>query len=265
MLKSKWKDRPDWTKADDYAHLTNAKPEVWAWEFLRRNAYYRKAWAGVANQQGHVYEPPIKEGETEDHWLRRVTYNTSSVPIKTCIRVHTSRKWGLQRLYDPHGSFHQGVMFTKPSGDFPRLIFTPDEFLELVEEEEFAEDNSILRVRNQYAMVAVDLAQPLPDQFALAEALLNNWKRTMVENARVLEAKRHASQARTWLRHLRVLDALSVKATYQEIARQLGGNKNVDATPNELRKEGGKFVGMARKMAKSGYVNVLSYKGTPAQ
>lgn len=41
MLKSEWKDLPDFEKIDNYQFTKNAKQEIWAWEFLRRRQDYR--------------------------------------------------------------------------------------------------------------------------------------------------------------------------------------------------------------------------------
>ncbi|AYJ87423.1 DUF2285 domain-containing protein [Sphingomonas paeninsulae] len=45
---------PDWSRAQDYAHLVPMPRSAFAWEWLRRSSRYRDAWSGRSKRAGHA-------------------------------------------------------------------------------------------------------------------------------------------------------------------------------------------------------------------
>jgi len=168
MSNSEWTELPNWKEPMEYAFLDSAEPELWAWEFLRRHPLYRRYWQRLSNFINKtednwnctVYSPPKHSEETVKNWERRVWYHKNIFPTKTTLIERLGQKWGLQQLYDPSQQFNQGVRFHKPKRIFPRMVFTPEQFLELIEDE-MLKDDIIQRVANGLAVVAFDMARPL--------------------------------------------------------------------------------------------------------
>ncbi len=267
MSKSDWKELPEWKNLEDYAFMEGEKPEAWAWEFLRRNPDYRTDWqqAKVSGEK-HIYDPPKKAGELEDQWMWRIGVKENGNPQKILRKTFLARKWGLEQLYDPYASYTQGVSFKKL--EYPHLIFFPEEFSDLIDDEDFVVDgtirNGIQRVASNRAVVVFDLTPTIGAQIKIAAKKLHRWQ-TQMNNAKKIKIESLGVKPEKWLRHLRVLDALRAQpsATYQEIGRTLGGAQNKDAPPDKVRDDGDSFVESARRMVKSGYRKVLLSKSTP--
>lgn len=263
MSKSEWKEMPDWTKPEDYSFLNDASPEVWAWEFLRRNEAYRKDWLERdAMKDTYHYDPPKLDNLNDQQWRKRMMYTTWADPIKMRKELYIANKWALEKLCDPKLPYTPSVRFIKPGSDFPRLIFLPDEFYALVEDDE-TEERAIQRVADSYAVIGFDITRPLGEQIEIAEAKLQAWKKQL-KAAKKIKAKGHANKFGKWLRHIRILDALRMqpRASYFTIASSLGGN---GTTKEELRIEGQKFVAAARKIMQEDYRKILLSKGTPGK
>lgn len=275
MLKSNWKDLPDWKNADNYAFLDGQPPVVWAWEFLRRHPIYRKHWRRLIRWQekvgndwmvhpcATVYRPRKKRCETVEAWERRVGNETGIHPKPQPLRAYLGSNWSLRSMYDPYLPYTQGVRFPKPQLEFPRMVFTPEEFMELVEDEELERGAGFQRVVNEFAMVAFDLTHPLDAQLKIAAKQLFNWQEEMETTKRIVVNTSSSPKTTKWLRHLRVLDARRANppAKYAEIARVLEGD---DESNDYLHKQGDKFLSAARK-AVTNYRSILKYSGTPSK
>jgi hypothetical protein len=83
MSKSKWKELPDWTQPEEYDFMDGEPPEVWAWEFLRRNPEYRKQWKQYVHTDSRIYEPPKRADENKAQWMSRVVHELDEDPIDT--------------------------------------------------------------------------------------------------------------------------------------------------------------------------------------
>ncbi len=263
MLKSKGNELPDWTNPEDYAFLDHAKPEVWAWEFLRRNHDYREDWKKYGGKQDvYHYEPPKHDDETKRQWMSRAVHELDVDPIMTRKDLLIAHKWGVQSLYDPLLPHHPRMCFIKPWGDFPRFIFLPDDFYSLVDDDE----RGFQRVTDDYAIIAFRIARPHGDQIKAAEKMLKLWKAELKKTGRI-KPEGHGNKKDKWLRHIRVLDARRSEppVTYAKIALAFGGKKSANKTQEELNDEGEGFVVSARQMMRGGYRKILLFKDTPTK
>ena len=50
--------RPDWKNPNDYARMDDFTPSQWAWEFLRRNPEYVKAWERYCDAMYEITKDP---------------------------------------------------------------------------------------------------------------------------------------------------------------------------------------------------------------
>src|SRR5688572_28877945 len=114
MSKSEWKELPEWTKPEEYAFLEGATPQVWAWEFLRRNAEYREDWKRYAeNKASFYYCPPKNDHENDKRWMARVVSTSNADPVKTRMDLHIANKWSLGQLHRPDLPYTPAIHFMK--------------------------------------------------------------------------------------------------------------------------------------------------------
>lgn len=283
MSKFEWKELPDWSNPDDYKFLDGAKPEVWAWEFLRRNPDYRSDWQKIDNlkskhgrkwaslSEAHVCNPPKRKGETERRWMSRVVADVNGEyggvdPVKVRLDVCFAEKWGLKKLYNPYKRHSQGVFFIKPDSDFPRMIVLAEEFERFIESGDQGNGIEFQKVMSNYAMIVFDITRPVDGQGKLAEDLLRKWKKKMLAAKLINKNEGHSNKVDVWLRHIRVLDArrTSPRVTSAALAKHLGGQKSI-SHKKSLQKEGETFIKLAKKMASSGYRKAIFYDGIPYQ
>lgn len=264
MSKFEWKELPDWRNLADYDFLNDAGREVWAWEFLRRQPQYRRYWhRGRKALDFQVYRPKKKHLETEKQWALRVGYETGVKPYPVSLGAYWGKKWHLEHTYDPCLPYSQGVQFRRTEGHIPGMIFQPEEFLELLEDEELEDGSVFQRVNNRFAVVVFDLMRPIKEQGDSAQQMLFKWHEEMVDSGRIANYESHAGKSEKWKRHLRALDAARTKPrpTNAEIARVLNGD---DVSPDYLRRKGERLLEAARN-AMMEYQKVLKFKGTPGK
>ena len=94
MLKSDWKELPDWQNETDYAFLDDAPLEVWVWEFLRRSMHYRRYWHRWENCRNHdkpVYRPRKRVDESAEQWWRRIALEQNIDAKPVSLKVHWGR------------------------------------------------------------------------------------------------------------------------------------------------------------------------------
>lgn len=261
MSQSEWKDLPDWQNKDEYAFLDNARPEVWTWEFLRRNPEYRTDWLLCSDKKSVIiYDPPKRENESNTAWKQRVRV-ANGKPIETTLDKHIARKWLLQELYDPFQPFSQGVCFHKPAEEFPRMIIIPEHFEELLEEEELEDGSPLVRVANRNVVYAFDITRPITDQLTAVKNSLTRWKKEMLATGRVVQVEGTAGKIDIWKRHLQVLDAerMCPDIDYKVIGEILWINKPVGTKAGRVRNEGKKFSDAAHSQMQH-YKKILQFK-----
>ncbi len=74
---------PEWAKKEDYAYLNELKTKGWAWEFIRRSAAYRSAYASFSSLQKQFGED----------WRKKQKYDIS-VPEK--LSTESTNAWRLR-------------------------------------------------------------------------------------------------------------------------------------------------------------------------
>jgi hypothetical protein len=223
--------KPDWKNPNDYAYTDILDEEGWAWEFLRRIKKYRKCWTEFQKQVSEYekalgpewasdrstwqFDPPLLEGETASEWrvrCRETALDFEELPFE----YHCAKQWWLaHRMPDPETYFPaqpEPVQFLKPL-EYPRFLGDEIEFRHHTFQDEVLPYREVSR---EFAIVAFDLTRSIDRQINEAKPRL------------IAEAKRLGSQKRSrrgfeaWPKYLRVLDAVTAKASYKEIGLTLG-------------------------------------------
>ena len=194
-----WKELPNWLNEDEYGWLENASPQVWAWEFLRRNSQYRDDWKKLlslktelgsgwgSNNQSLVHVPPMIATETESQWIARILSQNQD-PVKMRFDVYAAHRWQLQELFDPTKPYQHGVKFKKPTFGVVR-IFDREGFESFLEDETLDDGTEIQRLKNDKAAFVFDLTRPLEPQCIEALEVLRPWKIKMLQAARIQKAE----------------------------------------------------------------------------
>ena len=232
---------PDWTKAEAYAFLKKRHPACWAFEFLRRNASYQKAYEECclirselqkrpgprylirsSDPLGWVFVPRRLDGETIRQWMERVR-DEGGTPVRVWYAEYYPSQFGLNSgLPDPS---HPA---DKPPGFMPPLPFPTFPRFEAMEEffvgsEPLSEGQTPYGQIPGVCTVVFDLSRPLTAQLKTANAFMGQRKRREI-SAGLYKAKgnkkphMHASRL-TLL--LRILDATAADAKNAEIAAAL--------------------------------------------
>ena len=212
-----------WRDPKNYDATLSA--QGWAWEFLRRNEHYRADWQRWSSftkdwgtddeaynrcpfSEGWECDPPAKNGETYDEYMKRVSGVCEILPLAYAIRT----RWGL--LFDPVDPDRGADASTK------FLLQTPTERIRVWGGWHFGRIDQPLGP-TEMAMI-VDLSWPLAPHMALLQEHLRGTKRWLIAERKLTarsEAPRYSSaHLRTYLR---ILDARSAGAKPSEIIKML--------------------------------------------
>lgn len=97
---------PDWRNPDDYAYLKDCDLHQWAWEFLRRNKDFRRAYFALE----FALEETSKREALEIAQEEPVAAETSQDPHRRTtfwkLYIAASAPWGLISPADPRCDFH---------------------------------------------------------------------------------------------------------------------------------------------------------------
>ena len=250
---------PDWRKAEDYSFITPEEIGLHgvAWEFLRRNKFYRLDFEALKNgsvtddsgnppsdlvgtrflfvhTERGFYDPPLKQGESENDWLARC-FSGGKQPRVLSPERFIAGKWSLAgRVLDPDKT----ALEVDPEPKFeiapvPRVIRLWDEVLDLA-------------VRDESVNQEIDDAPVVLDEenilvvFSLRERITPQWKRikdclTELQHAFTKEAPSPApgsTKSAVWIPALRAWDAHDQEpdAPKKEITAVLYGKSNWQAT-----------------------------------
>lgn len=208
--------KPDWKCPDDYVHLkTEKRPEVWAWELLKRYGLYQQAYATYAaltyaEKQKVFFHPPIRDNETEEIWRYRCETEHGLTGKKFTQGGWLAREagWLLRDMYDPAINFDDGVQFTAKLDRVPIFIEKPDDFDRFFDKEEVLYEDGqhfeIDRINENYVLVAIDVARPITDQISIVKEAVDQKMKAGLKQGKVTPGE-------GYIKYLRALDALSAQ------------------------------------------------------
>ncbi|CCK80033.1 DUF2285 domain-containing protein [Desulfobacula toluolica] len=231
---------PDWRNPDDYAF----KPGFWtekqfyAWQFIRRNAEYRKDWE---RELQHYLEKKELEGfedlDINDPWFFIAPQKKSTVS-----------KWGLCWLCNPDVNSPY-IIFERQYGDIQlsRLnefhLGTPIDDIEKIKP---------LNVPDGKANLIFDLRLPIKPQLKKAQELLLHTQEALkkTDKLKVESPKTHLDKFAVYLR---IFDGYSDNAKTREIASEIypnDDNRDTDYPANGKVKKNYKT---AKELINGGY------------
>lgn len=186
---------PDWRKASDYCFPSDYPSFRWAWEFLRRNSEYRKAWdAALSRYLARTGEFIAFPGVTEilETGLVQKTYigvTTDHNDPRFSLPLREGDKWRLIfGMLNPKNETPDRLAFSVGYG---HVKFFPEN-----------QEQKISPAGPHYAWAAFDLTLPLQLQTeSVLETLRREKKWQQIKSRRVIH---HRGK---WPYYLRLLDA----------------------------------------------------------
>lgn len=208
----------------------------------------------------HYMPPKISSHETGQEWLNRMVKSKNPTFARTPIHEYFPKKWGLIHMapYDqPYGKY---VGFLPSVYQYPCLMQDAEKLLLLIEENNPAPESheaSIKAVKNDIALIAFDLTQPLDTQIKRGISLLKLHYKEMQKYKKINRTGTPKLLTNHLVRHLRVLDARRAfpDITAADIARKLGYKEFIDSEKTAAQ-QGARWLKQAEK-ARDNYLNFL--------
>lgn len=181
---------PDWH--NDSYYPNDLTTDQWRWEFLRRNKDYREDWL-LHFFSSYQYNLKAYKNVPIDEGIESWEQHFSSTAEMPCSRD----KYGINYLLDPSQPSSEINLFAAQSG-FLVTHALPDQLAQ------FSQDN--------IKLLAIDLKQPLPEQFKKAKIFLTKIQEEIID--KVPSQRKHTDK---WPLYLRILDAHDSGDTWAEI------------------------------------------------
>lgn len=220
----------DWKNEAAYDYTNDHTPELWAWEFLRRNSEYRKDWKKMLAKF---------KCDPENH---RLPFDDAR------------SKWNLLggEIIDPD------LDLDKVAVQHPLNIFY--EAGVLYYENYF----SILKVQDledSQAVLLFDLSMPIKTQYERVEKELLELQEEFLKGKKI-PVRRNKNKQVLWKRYIRILDAYAANIKPKDIAAiifpnikneypEFSGTKNVHASFTEAQRlVNGKYLKILQESSK---------------
>jgi hypothetical protein len=263
-MERNWRNEAGYIFGDDFL------PSAWAWEFLRRNPEYQKDWNTVkerlrpfaaaypeisasdllmmsirkpsgspielGNEQFHVFDPPLLDGETARDGLARC--GRQSV---THVTNWYGRKWGLQRILPPEFSFDERQFRWVVSAGMVHVLG----------------DSGVQDEGLRYETVRFDFNLPIAMQIEAAKTWLEWEQKRRIKWGAIAGSVGKRSQVRLFPNYLRVLDAQSDGADGSLMAEILLPHITNEYPGYAGNKQIANWLTAAEKLSTSGYRDLL--------
>jgi hypothetical protein len=198
----------NWRDLTEYEYMDDHTPELWAWEFLRRNPEYNRDWESALSAY-------IKGFSENNYQIKN--------EIKSVLFHGVKEKWGLffDEIFNP--------AFNYPCKDpnFP-LFYTYGYFYDKNSLEQ------IPNLKDSQVLAVFDLSKPLQQQLEYFGELLEEeqdfflWKHNVtIPNVR--------NKKIYWKDHLRRFDAVKSGATYKDIISAIFKDEDYDTAVKKVK------------------------------
>ena len=219
----------NWRNAEDYPSVDSLSPGRWAWEFLRRNQDYREDW----EKKLEIWNSEVAKGEIMAPNYPEVDDRRFNIPAGIFSPFDECKaRWGLSS-------------YVNPDQDDPIKLGFEVSFGPLIGKEFIFDEPQL--------MLRLDINRPISPQLNVSKPSLLRFQKILKQN-RVIEVVTPRGHRNQWTRYLRVLDARSAGASYEEIAGSVISEPGPDDDPRRIV-EG--ILKQARRMMRSGYRNII--------
>jgi len=220
---------PDWRNPDDYTYLERMLPRGWAWEFLRRSAEYRTAWAEWSAVQATLHTSPSVEVVRKRDALQAKCYDFGLVfyrdPDRTVVEVGVAWVGEI-----PQTNVRQGQQVSQHTVTWPGVPTKPTLSLIFDKDMDYEAVETAMRALENLSFLPPPPLHKRPIRFRPDDFLL----------------------------YARLLDAVDAGASVREMGRVLYGGKVTDPW-----KSAQKALRAARQMTKR-YKGLLTLPATLA-
>lgn len=219
----------DWRKAGDYKGFNSkTKPKRWAWEFLRRNPGYQKAWdRELQNYQRANFEYfEIPANYNKAKYRRLLADQHKQVIVLTGEAAITeAEKWSLTVLLNPdiddfkkaESESNIACVWLKKVG-LP--ISLPGRVLDKPSDAPYGPLSYVVEYKESEAVAMFDLTRPLQPQ-------IKRVHNKLLEQQKGFNVKEGRKRVVLWVRYLRILDAVATGLSMHKM-------KDVDQIANIL-------------------------------
>jgi hypothetical protein len=198
----------DWRNAKDYDYMDDHTPELWAWEFLRRNPEYCKDW------QRELVKWKKGTSTSVNPWRElidpRNRASENDQPKKLPFDKARS-KWKLLEPYiiDPQADHYKGLSdFDLPLFYGAGLLFYDNEFSIL----------QVVGIDKSKVVLLFDLSEDIQKQYKrIKKELLEIQNNYLCGNK--TKSVQNNNKQKIWKRYIRILDAYEKIIKEKDIAR----------------------------------------------
>jgi hypothetical protein len=267
--------RPDWKQSGSYAHLENAPLRAIAWEFLRRNADYQKAWdeyaarvrglaVGDAELSRYV-ELILSSNATEQDWadfggsekadalssrLDEAGHFQKSTTGSTFNQLDAiyGEPWGIEFVANPNADFQAArIRFIESAGVVNYPVQNIVNCAESVPSDVFG-----LRDTKWLALL-IDLSLPLAVIDAQLREVVRSQREIKIKAGFANPVLNRALSTRKYVEYLRILDAAHAGLTAPEIGKNIAPGRRNDGEERQRDKQFAASLAEAKRLQTDGY------------
>lgn len=230
----------DWKNEEEYKYLDKytAESELWAWEFLRRNAEYRKDW-----NTAFVIWGKNNKSDAPNYWAQLFGSSCSSENYRpeTILFNDARNKWGLlfNEIIDPD--------VDKPLVEYPYSLFYTYGYY--YEKDDL---DNLPDLKSTEVLAVFDMAKPIQQQLEYFKAILEDYQNDLIAYS-TLRIPYVINKPIYWKDQLRIFDAKAAGSTDKEIAPVIYNEE----TYNNAQKKVKNGYKSAVNMINGGYRNIL--------
>ncbi|MGA8709216.1 MAG: DUF6499 domain-containing protein [Steroidobacteraceae bacterium] len=228
---------PDWQNPSDYSFTAKLNDSGWAWEFLRRNAQYRKDYEKVTTKLA-------VKASAVSHLTYGLTLDSPEADIRWDLGLHW---WIFGPIRDPscdaHPRFLTGFPLQPDSIEIGTYFSRRPDHAGL---EEATTPHEIPRVqRSEFATLLFDLRKPWGAQGRRAQMIFTTRQTAL---SAVMKKTPPHKGSHNWPTYLRVIDAREAKQTSVQIAKVLLADKFGNKSGSDPAKKIEKYWEQAKRL-----------------
>ncbi len=264
---------PDWKTPDSYAYLHDAPLRLIAWEFLRRNADYQKAWSEyaarvleIAAQDAEVAKYAdlfLSSNASEEDWvalgdetklndLGEMFYQLGffceiSPHHFAALDMHYGDPWGLESIVNPAKNYSRSVCFKESAG----TVTIP--FSNYTKASETVPDGQPGLSDTKWLDLRVDLSLPLKVIDAQIKKMVRMQREKKERNGVIKPIVNRDISPKKYAEYLRILDASKTGISASDIGAAIEPDRINHSEHRQRDKRYGAALTEAKRLQSTGY------------